>query len=60
MRAVAAHWVELPPREQVILALRFHSGLTQAEIGRRTGLSQEQVSRLISHVLGYLRSRLLS
>jgi RNA polymerase sigma-B factor len=60
MRAVAAHWGELPPREQAILALRFHGGLTQAEIGRRIGLSQMQVSRLISHALGYLRRLLLS
>jgi RNA polymerase sigma-B factor len=60
MQAVAAHWDELPPREQAILVLRFHGGLSQAEIGRRTGVSQVQVSRLISHALGYLRPRLLS
>jgi RNA polymerase sigma-B factor len=60
IRSVAAHWAELPPREQAILTLRFHGGLTQVEIGRRVGLSQMQVSRLISHALGYLRSRLLS
>jgi RNA polymerase sigma-B factor len=60
MRAVAAHWDELPPRERTILALRFHGGLTQAEIGRRIGVSQMQVSRLISHALGYLRPLLLS
>jgi RNA polymerase sigma-B factor len=60
MRAVAAHWEELPPRERTILVLRFHGGLSQAEIGRRIGVSQMQVSRLISHALGYLRPRLLS
>jgi RNA polymerase sigma-B factor len=60
MQAVAAHWDELPPRERAILVLRFHGGLSQAEIGRRTGISQMQVSRLISHALGYLRPRLLS
>jgi RNA polymerase sigma-B factor len=60
MQAVATHWDELPPRERTILVLRFHGGLSQAEIGRRTGVSQVQVSRLISHALGYLRPRLLS
>jgi RNA polymerase sigma-B factor len=60
MQAVAAHWDELPPRERTILTLRFHGGLSQAEIGRRIGVSQMQVSRLISHALGYLRPRLLS
>ena len=60
MHAVAAHWGELPPRERAILVLRFHGGLSQAEVGRRTGVSQVHVSRLISHALGYLRPRLLS
>jgi hypothetical protein len=30
MRAVAAHWGELPPREQEILLMRFRGGMTQA------------------------------
>jgi RNA polymerase sigma-B factor len=58
MQAVAAHWDELPARERTILTLRFHGDLTQAEIGARIGVSQMQVSRLLSHALGYLRPRL--
>jgi RNA polymerase sigma-B factor len=60
MRAVAAHWGELPLREQRILLMRFHQDLTQAEIGQQLGISQMHVSRLSAHALGYLRERLLS
>jgi RNA polymerase sigma-B factor len=60
MQAVAAHWNELPPRERAVLTLRFHGNLTQAEIGRRIGVSQMRVSRLLSHALDYLRLLLLS
>src|ERR1700689_1055962 len=35
MNAVAAHWDELPPREQKILQMDFYGGMSQAEIGRR-------------------------
>jgi RNA polymerase sigma-B factor len=59
MRAVAAHWRELPPRERKILVMRFYGDMTQAEIGQRLGLSQMHISRLLAHALGYLRPRLL-
>jgi RNA polymerase sigma-B factor len=59
MRAVAAHWGELPLREQKILVLRFYGGMTQAQIGQQLGISQMHVSRLLAGTLGYLRSRLL-
>ena len=59
MRAVGAHWGELPPREQKILLMRFHQDMTQAQIGQQLGISQMQVSRLLAHALGYLRQRLL-
>jgi RNA polymerase sigma-B factor len=59
MRAVAAHWHELPQREQKILAMRFYEDMTQAQIGKQLGLSQMHVSRLIARALGYLRPRLL-
>ena len=57
MRAVAAHWGELPPREQKILLMRFAGDMTQAQIGQQLGISQMHVSRLSSHALGYLRQR---
>ena len=59
MHAVAAHWGELPPREQEILLMDFNGSMTQAEIGRRLGISQMHVSRLRTRALGHLRSRLL-
>jgi RNA polymerase sigma-B factor len=59
MRAVAAHWGELPPREQKILRMRFVDDMTQAQIGQQLGISQMHVSRLNTHALGYLRQRVL-
>jgi RNA polymerase sigma-B factor len=59
MRAVAAHWGELPAREQQILLMRFHEDMTQAQIGQQLGISQMHVSRLSAHALGYLRLRVL-
>ena len=46
----------LPPREALILRLRYYADLTQAEIAARLGLSQVQISRLIKRSLGALRS----
>ena len=59
MQAVAAHWGELPAREQKILQMDFGGGMTQVQIGQRLRISQMHVSRLRAHALGYLRSRLL-
>jgi RNA polymerase sigma-B factor len=59
MESVAAHWGELPRREQKILLLRFYGDMTQAEIGQQLGISQMHVSRLLAHALGHLRKRLL-
>jgi RNA polymerase sigma-B factor len=59
MESVAAHWGELPRREQKILLLRFYGDMTQAEIGEQLGISQMHVSRLLAHALGHLRQRLL-
>ena len=59
MQAVAAHWGELPPREQEILLMRFRGGMTQAQIGQRLCISQMHVSRLTARALSYLRSHLL-
>ncbi|MGA5064003.1 SigB/SigF/SigG family RNA polymerase sigma factor [Streptomyces exfoliatus] len=49
----------LPERDRHILELRFGEELTQAEIGRRIGLSQMHVSRLLTRILGELRKGLL-
>jgi RNA polymerase sigma-B factor len=59
MQAIAAHWAELPWREQEILLLDFRGGMTQIQIGQVLCISQMQVSRLRANALGYLRSRLL-
>ncbi|HEY6790657.1 MAG TPA: sigma-70 family RNA polymerase sigma factor [Trebonia sp.] len=59
MRAVAAHWGELPPRQQQILVMRFYEDMTQAQIGRQLGISQMHVSRLAARALAHLRTRLL-
>jgi RNA polymerase sigma-B factor len=42
---------DLPPREREILRLRFEEDLTQLEIGRRVGVSQMHVSRILRDVL---------
>jgi RNA polymerase sigma-B factor len=59
MQAVAAHWGELPPREQQILIMDFRGGMTQTQIAQRMSISQMHVSRLRAHALGHLRARLL-
>ncbi|GAB3437256.1 SigB/SigF/SigG family RNA polymerase sigma factor [Phycicoccus ginsengisoli] len=42
-----------------VLRLRFVDELTQAEIGRRIGVSQMQVSRVLAAILGRLRDTML-
>ena len=46
----------LPPRERVILRMRFVDDLTQTEIAERVGVSQMQVSRLLRRSLSQLRA----
>ena len=46
----------LSAQERDVLRLRFREDLTQAEIGRRIGVSQMQVSRLQRQALGRLRA----
>jgi RNA polymerase sigma-B factor len=48
----------LCPRERDILRLRFVDNLTQENIGQRIGVSQMQVSRLLSAILLKLRARI--
>jgi RNA polymerase sigma-B factor len=49
----------LDRRQRLVLHLRFVEELTQREIGRRIGVSQMQVSRILSTVLERLRLDLL-
>ncbi len=46
----------VPPRERLILQMRFVEDLTQTEIAERVGISQMQVSRLLRRSLEQLRS----
>ncbi|WP_372728719.1 sigma-70 family RNA polymerase sigma factor [Nocardioides sp.] len=48
----------LTARERQILEMRFVGGCTQAEIGKAIGVTQMQVSRLLTQILGKLRQRL--
>jgi RNA polymerase sigma-B factor len=47
----------LAPRERRIIYLRFVCGWTQQEIGQSLGVSQMQVSRLLSRILDKLRAQ---
>jgi RNA polymerase sigma-B factor len=46
---------DLPERERTILALRFGGDLTQSEIGKRLGISQMHVSRLLRRTIEELQ-----
>jgi RNA polymerase sigma-B factor len=59
MRAVAAHWGELPPSEQQILTMDFRGGMSQTQICQRLHISQTHVSRLRTRALSHLHARLL-
>ncbi|WP_443333535.1 SigB/SigF/SigG family RNA polymerase sigma factor [Streptomyces sp. CB00455] len=51
---------ELPERDRTILYLRFGREMTQADIGAELGLSQMQVSRILTRVLTALRTGMLA
>lgn len=48
----------LSERERQVIALRFVDGLSQEQIGRRLGVSQMHISRLLAGILGRLRDDL--
>ncbi|MET9958396.1 SigB/SigF/SigG family RNA polymerase sigma factor [Streptomyces sp. NPDC006326] len=50
---------QLSGRERRMLQMRFGEELTQAQIGEALGISQMQVSRLLSRLLAHLRSSML-
>lgn len=45
---------ELPERDRVVVYLRFYEDLTQTEIAERVGVSQMQVSRILTRALSEL------
>jgi RNA polymerase sigma-B factor len=49
---------ELDERDKRILLLRYFRNMSQTEIGEEIGVSQMQVSRLLTRILGRLRSAL--
>jgi RNA polymerase sigma-B factor len=51
---------KLPPRKLRLLLLRFFGNLTQAQIAAELGVSQMQVSRLLSATLAQLRAAMLT
>ncbi|MDJ0382760.1 SigB/SigF/SigG family RNA polymerase sigma factor [Streptomyces sp. G-G2] len=60
MHTLAPLLGRLKERDRLILAMRFGQEKTQAEIGVELGVSQMQVSRLLSRILSELRSGMLS
>jgi RNA polymerase sigma-B factor len=51
---------DLNSQEQEVLFLRFFEDMTQSDIAEVVGVSQMQVSRLITRALDTLRNRLTS
>ncbi|MFF4185310.1 SigB/SigF/SigG family RNA polymerase sigma factor [Streptomyces sp. NPDC001691] len=54
--ALAPLLAELSDRERLLLHLRFGEELTQSQIGERLGVSQMQVSRLLTRTVARLRA----
>ncbi|MER5813565.1 SigB/SigF/SigG family RNA polymerase sigma factor [Streptomyces sp. NPDC002033] len=50
---------QLSERERTMLRMRFGEELTQAQIGAALGISQMQVSRLLTRLLAHLRASML-
>jgi RNA polymerase sigma-B factor len=57
--AVGPLLASLPPRDRHILCLRFYRGWTQSQIAEDIGVTQMQVSRLLSRALSRLRKSAL-
>jgi RNA polymerase sigma-B factor len=49
----------LSERDRYVLRLRFFDGLTQKEIGDEIGITQAQVSRMLTRITGQLRAHLV-
>ena len=48
----------LTPRDRAVIRMRFVDGLTQREVGQEIGVTQMQVSRILTRILGHLRAGL--
>lgn len=59
MATLASACRTLTARDRKIVYLRFFEEKTQQEIGRELGVTQMQISRLLTHILGCLRDQLL-
>ena len=46
----------LPEQERIVVKMRFFDGMSQSEIASEVGVSQMQVSRLLSRSLAKLRA----
>lgn len=51
---------QLPPRDRKLIILRFFTGMTQSEVGKRIGISQMQVSRVEARILRGFREALVA
>ncbi len=60
VHSLAPLLAELDERDREIIHLRFVEELTQGQIGERLGISQMQVSRLLSRTLTRLRAGMLA
>jgi RNA polymerase sigma-B factor len=49
---------DLTPRERTIIRMRFYEDRTQSEIAEELGVTQAQVSRLLTRIMSSLRDRL--
>lgn len=49
---------DLDERERLIVYLRYYQDQTQAEVARRLGISQVQVSRLEKKILGWMKNQI--
>ena len=50
----------LPERDRAVLSMRFGAEMTQSQIGEELGVSQMQVSRILTRILKQLRTGLLA
>ncbi|GHH52555.1 SigB/SigF/SigG family RNA polymerase sigma factor [Streptomyces candidus] len=60
LHTLAPLLAELSDRDRRILSMRFGQEYTQGRIGQELGISQMQVSRLLTRILGQLRAGMLT